>query len=670
MGTRFNRNDANVPDDRLFASDFITDQNAQDVDLLQIAKDFGCLPCLGTGLEVTEKSASEHKVQISAGWSYDKDGHRITVETAQEAVLITWDGTTNYVRIAYTSTTDTSRPAHRTGVSYPTLKKDSFTITISTATPGLDDIVLATIRQNGTDPMSLSVSERITRTCKLVPQSSVPAVAAEEGTGTGAEPPPPGQQNQLPDLPKGRTIPMPVILSGTRNGVAWNGIETVMPEELGRTTAAINALTLERVNLKSGTPLADVKVWIGDWGTGQRSGTTGQEKRCVFSMPTKSGVSAWDDHLWISDPPGASKYFLIKHDESWYSLITDSGSNWIECVDDVPSGAAAEYYVCPYAEKYRVEAIPYETDSVLRVADFKGTVFVPRRASPAAPLVVVQNLNLGGKYKLQAASMITGDNFTKYAEADFVVGSDLLLCWEPETEEVAVNPVDGGVELVIPAPGTSKPDPEAYEICYTYGTDSTSDPATPDFSNSEHPTIRSKERKMKLDVPPGRKVNVKVRAVRSRMVMRCTGMDKVLSLVGTRAGGVSLRRNRKTFSNHFIVTSLAASATKTVDIQKLPNPIWPESISLFNPTDAAQTNLEVYVHGSNQAFDAGRKIQIGTGGEASTIDARGWVEKAISDFRITDPAMKVTLKNIATSPQTLELNYTVQYREDSDTELN
>lgn len=667
MSTRFNRNDANVPDDRLFAADFQVDQNGQDGDLLQIAKDFGCLPCLGSGLKVTEKEAATHKIEISAGWAYDVDGHRITVESAQEAVLIAWDGSTvNYVKITWASTTDTPRNAHRTGVSYNTRKKDSFTITVTTSAPGVNDIVLATVVQNGTDSMTIEVTERLARTCKLVPQSSIPAVAEEEGTGTGAEPPPPGQQNELPDLPKGRTIPMPIILSGTRSGAAWSGIETIMPEELGRTTAAQAAVSLSRVNLKSGTPLADVKVWIGDWGQGQRSGTPGQEKRCVFSMPTKSGVSAWDADLWITDPPGASKYFLVKHDESWYSQITDSGSDWVECVDDIPSGAAAEYYICPYAEKYESQTVPYETDAVLSVVQANTTRQTIRIASPVTPMALIKNLNLGGKYRLKVASVISGDNYTKWAETDFVVGSDLVVCWEPASAYLNVVAVDGGVEVTVPDKTSGKPEPEAFEICYTYG----DDPPEPDFTNTEHPTLRFKERKFKLDVPPGKKVRVKARAERSRLIMKCSGSEKTLtsSELYVLAGGVSLRRNYKLFTNPISESSVAASGTKLADQQKLPNPIWVKSISLYNPTDSSQTNFEVYVHGSNEAYTSGRKIQIGTGGDATEVGARGWVQKAISDYKITDPAVMVTIKNIDTGSQNFTLRYTVEYQEDSPTE--
>jgi hypothetical protein len=673
MSSRFNRNDTHVPDDRLFPDDFITDQNGQDADLLQLAKDFGCLPCLGEGLEVTEKEAVSHTIQISAGWAYDKDGHRITVESAQEASLETWDNSTNYVKIAFVSTTDTARPAHRTGVSYDTRKKDFYTITVSTDAPAVSDIVLATVRQNETNPISISLTDRIQRTCKLIPQSSIPAVAEEEGTGTGAEPPPPGQQPELPDLPKGRTVPMPIILSGTRSGEAWGGIETVMPEELGRTTAAQTAVILERVNQKTGTPLADVKIWIGDWGQGQRDGSN--LKKCNFTGPTKSGA-LWDDNLWIlgpdDTPPGPGYYYLVKHDESWYSKITGAGNNgtanWVICENDLPDAVAAEYYVCPYAERYESQSQAYETDVTVSPVHVNTTRQAIRIASPVTPMALLKGLNLGGKYKFKVASLVSGDNYTKWAEADFIVGSDLVLCWEPESANLNVVAVDGGVEITIPAKASGKADPEAYELVYTYG----DTPEDPDFDNTAHPTVRIKERVQKLDVPPGQKVKVKCRAIRSRQVMQCSGSPRVLTPSDTYvvAGGVANLRNRKFFTNPISAASLATGATKVVDIQKIPNAVWPEAIMLVNLTAAAEQDFEVYVYGSNQTYDAGRKIMIGTGGDASNVPANGGsVEKDFADFKITDPGLKLTIKNIGSGTQTFDLRYTLQYREDAGSKI-
>ncbi len=675
MSTRFNRNDTHVPDDRLFPDDFITDQNGQDADLLQLAKDFGCLPCLGEGLEVTEKEAVSHTIQISAGWAYDKDGRRITVESAQEALLTAWDNTTNYVKISYVSTTDTARPAHRTAVSYNTRKKDSYVITVSTDAPGVSDIVLASVRQDETDPMSISLTDRIQRTCKLIPQSSIPEVAVEEGTGTGAEPALPGNQPELHDLPKGRKIPMPVILSGTRNGASWDGIETVMPEELGRTATAQAAVTLERVNLKSGTPLADVKVWIGDWGTGQRD--SGNAKKCNFTMPTMSGVSAWIEKLWVTDidhgkeVDGPGYYYLVKSDESWFSKITDSSSSSVICEEDLPDAYSATYYICPYADKYRAQSFPYKEELGTETPSLTHPYTVRnynRVQSPVAPVVLIKDLNLGGLYRIKTASEISGENYTKWAEADFIVGSDLLVCWEPESPNLNVVAVDGGVEITIPTHSTGSIEPEAYELVYTYG----DSPADPDFNNSAHPTIRPKERVVKLDVPPGQKVKVKCRAIRSRMAMKCSGVVKVLSPSDTYvvAGGVANLRNRKYFTNPISASSLAASSTKVVDIQKIPNAVWPEAIMLVNLTAAAEQDFEVYVYGSNQTYDAGRKIMIGTGGDASNVPADGGsVEKDFADFKITDPGLKLLIKNIGSSSQTFDLRYTLQYREDAGSKI-
>lgn len=650
MSDRFNRNDVNVPDDRLFPADFIVDQNGQDADFLQLARDFGCLPCIGSGLEVTSYSDVDHKIEISAGWAYDVDGRRITVESARQAVLAAWDNTTNYVIISHDFETDTSRPAHRTGTSYDTRKADSFTITVTTTSPGVDDIVLATCTQDGTDPIVVSEGARLERSCKLIAQSMIPEVLE---TPPSAQPP--GQQPELPDLPRGRKVPMPIIL----------GIETVMPEELGRTTAAVSTLTLERVNLKSGTPIADVKIWIGDWGSGQRDGS--DTKKCNFDMNSMhSGITSWDDDLWITDPPGY--YYLVRHDESWFSRVTDSGSDWVICEDDVPSGSAAEYYICPYAERYRVETVPYQTDAVLAVPYAINNVDYCVKRSPTSPVITARGLNLGGKYRLKVASMITGDNFTKWAEADFIVGSDLLLCWQPAAASLTLNSIDGGVEVVIPGIIADTALPEAYELCYTYGLE---DVAEPDFDNSDHPTVRIKDRRIKLDVPPGYKVKVRVRAINRRMIMRCTGTDVILTPDYTNdkmyfAGGVSRLRNRKTYANPISEADLAQSTPKLVDQQKLANPIWVETISLFNPTDTAKTNFEVYVHGSTQNYSSGRKIQIGGQGcDETEVGVRGWVQKEITDYRITDPAMKVTIVNTTTS-QSFDLRYTIQYKEDSE----
>lgn len=665
MSTRFNRNNENVPDDRLFPDDFIDDQNGQDTDLLQLAKDFGCLPCVGEGLEVTSYNQVDHEVQVAVGWAYDKNGRRLYIESAQIVTLTDTSGNANYIMLTYKSVSSSNRPAHRTGVSYPTRLSDSFEITVrSTPAPQTDEICLANCKQTGTDTITVEITERLNISCKLVAQSMVPGVAE---TPPASEPP--GSTPELPDLPKGRNVPMPIILHGTRSGAAWEGIETIMLEGYGRTTAAINALTLERVNLKSGTPLADVKIWIGDWGQGQRDST--DTKKCNFVMPTKSGCSAWDDDIWIQDPPGY--YFLVKSDESWYSRITDSGSDYVICEDELPDASVSEYFVCPYAEKYRVEASPFETDEVILSAYGINHVDYGIRRSPTSPVVTIKSLNLGGKYRLKVASMITSENFTKWAEHDFIVGSDLIFCWQSATSYLTTTPVDGGVEVTIPMPAGTKT-PEAYEICYTYG----KDPATvadPSFDDPTHATIRTSEQVAKLDIPPGSVVKVSARALRHRIVMRCSGTDRVLTpdytTVGNIfAGGVSLRRNRKAFTNPINESTVASSSTRLADQQKLANPIWVESIALFNPTDSAKTNFEVYVHGSNQAATSGRKIQIGgSGNDASEVGARGWVQKEISDFRVTDQAMAVTIKNTYTASQDFDLRYTVQYREDSDASI-
>jgi len=119
MSNRFNRNDTNVADDRLFPADFQVDQNGQDADILQLAKDLGCLPCLGSGLDVTSKSEVDHKVEVAAGWAYDVDGHRITISSAQEVVLTDTAGGNNYIILAHQYDTDTARPAHRNFIRYP-----------------------------------------------------------------------------------------------------------------------------------------------------------------------------------------------------------------------------------------------------------------------------------------------------------------------------------------------------------------------------------------------------------------------------------------------------------------------------------------------------------------------------------------------------------------------
>lgn len=680
MSTRFNRNDANVPDDRLFPDDFIVDQNGQDTDLLQLAQDFGCLPCIGEGLVVSEKNASTHEIEISAGWAYDSAGRRITVESAKGGTLAEWDGTTtNYVLIAWASATDTSRPAHRTGISYDTRIKDSYTITVTDEEPDELDIVLATVVQNGTNPMSIGVALRPPRSCKLISEDKIPGVEQEGETG---EPPKPGSEEKLPDLPKGKTVPMPIILCGTRNGSDWLGVETILPETLGRTAAAINALTLERVNLKSGTPLADVKVWIGDWGTGAKRGSEGDDRYiCDFSMgDIASGVSSWADDLWINDPPGQYAYYLVKDNESWYAPIHSSGSNWVKVKveegNEIPGSGI--YYICPYAEQYRSQTFPYKDDAEVSYIHPFTARHYDRIFSPVAPVVLIKELNLGGKYNIKVASVISGDNYTKWAEVQtkvvdtyypyFIVGSDLVRCWVPAATNLTILEVDGGVQVTIPGPSPGETEPEAYEVCYTFGNDLTPDPATPDFDNPEHPTIRVKDRVFKLDTPPGKKVKIRCRAIHSRLIMRCLGTNKIISHSTdfVTGGGASRLRNRKMFTNPIKETGLAAGAYKPVDQQKLANSIWVDAISLFNPTDDTKTDFEVYVHGSNQNYTAGRKIKIGGSGcDATEIGGRGWTKKTITDYRITDDAMMITILNTESAgSEDFELRYTVEYHED------
>lgn len=684
MSERFNRENQadHIKEDRLFPDDFIDDQDGQDADLLQLAADFGCVPCIGDGLDVTALDPpSDNKVQVSDGWAYDKDGRRISVGVPKTVLLENTTGGDNYIILYHEYVESESRPAHRTGTVYPTRISDWFEIKVLSANPGEEDkgIVLAkcTKQTEPEEKIIVETNERVAPSCRLVAQSMIEV----KTTGGPRKGPPPGKKPELPDYPLGRDIPMPIILSGTRNGSAWNGIETILPELLGITDTATSTLTLERVNLKSGTALADVKIWIGDWGEGYQD--SGNHAKCIFNMSTiASGVSAWDADLWTSN--NAGYYYLVRSDESWYSKITDSGADYVICENDLPTDSTETYYICPYAEKYRGQAFPYAQVAPEQpeyvVLEHPYTVDQYHQiASPMAPLVLLKDLNVGGHYKLKVTSVISTDNYTEWAEADFVVGQDLRVCWEPATDYLTVTPVDGGVEVAIPAPsGTTEP-PEAYELCYTYGKDAASVP-DPSFDDSTHSTIRTSEQLVKLDIPPGYVVKLAGRAIIHRIVMQCAGENKILTpdytTVGNIvAGGISLRRNRKAFTNPIDIPMdepLEAQTTRLVDQQKLPNPIWPESISLFNPTDQTKTDFEVYIHGSNEDYLAGRKIQINNlqGNDATQIGARGWVQKTITDFRITDPAMKVTVKNTHdTNPLDLELRYTIQYYEDTAGEI-
>jgi len=88
--------------------------------------------------------------------------------------------------------------------------------------------VLANCSQTGTGTITIELADRLVTSCRMIAQSMIPEVAEEDADG-----PPPGQQNELPDYPKGRTIPMPIILQGTRNGESWSGIKPTLPENLG-----------------------------------------------------------------------------------------------------------------------------------------------------------------------------------------------------------------------------------------------------------------------------------------------------------------------------------------------------------------------------------------------------------------------------------------------------
>jgi len=687
MSTRFNREHAEVANDRLFPDDFQVDQGGQDEDIGRLVKDLGCLPCIGGGLDVTRKSNAPPVMTVSAGWAYDIDGdygRRITVSSPTDVELPTDEyNIDRFIVIAHKFVTDTPRNAHRTGASYDTRKKDSFEITVETSL-GIGDICLAKCVQPsaGAEIQITTEGVRLSRECKLISQDKVPGVIPE-GEEAAGPPPPPGSKPELPDYPKGRDVPMPIILQGTRSGEAWSGIETIMPEELGRTTAASNMLTLERVNLKSGTPLADVKIWIGDWGDGWRDSNDPTNRTCIFSMPTKSGVTEWKTTptpLWVTSPPGY--YYLVKADESWCAKITDSGSNWVKVEEgkEVPSGPAAEYYICPYAEIYRSQVIPYKTDAAPDTTNLQTIRSYNRIASPVAPVVLIKSLNLGGKYKIKVASVVSGDNYTNWAKMDFVVGSDIIPVWEPDSDFITAEPVDGGLKITIPAPVQYTTVPDAYEVCFTF--DKNAVPADPSFSNEEHPTVRSRERVFKIDIPPGLRAKVYVRAIKYRMVMKdkTTGDDKVITTnpddtpnkeTYVASGGIGLRRNRKAFTgmiNEQDVPETEPESIVCVDEIPLPNPIWPEKIFLFNPTVAAQTDFEVYIHGGNETYSSGRKFQIGEGGDESEVGARGSQEKAISDYRITDDTMMVTIKNIGSSLQTFDLRYGVQYREDTEAE--
>jgi hypothetical protein len=683
MSTRFNREHAEVANDRLFPDDFQVDQGGQDEDIGRLVKDLGCLPCIGGGLDVTRKSNAPPVMTVSAGWAYDIDGdygRRITVSSPTDVELPTDEyNIDRFIVIAHKFVTDTLRNAHRTGASYDTRKKDSFEITVETSL-GIGDICLAKCVQPsaGAEIQITTEGVRLSRECKLISQDKVPGVIPE-GEEAAGPPPPPGSKPELPDYPKGRDVPMPIILSGTRNEATWGGIETILPEELGRTTAASNMLTLERVNLKSGTALADVKVWIGDWGDGVRDGEN--DRKCNFAMPTVSGATAWDLGLWVSNDAGY--YYLVKADESWHSKITDSGATWVICEDDLPDAASDEYYICPYAELYRLQTIPYKPDATPHIAAVHTTREYNRFASPTAPLVTAKELNLGGEYKIKVASVVSGDNYTNWAEMDFVVGSDIIPVWEPDSDFITAESVDGGLKITIPAPVQDTTVPDAYEVCFTFDKDAV--PADPSFSNEEHPTVRSRERVFKIDIPPGLRAKVYVRAIKYRMVMKdkTTGDNKVITTnpddtpnkeTYVTSGGIGLRRNRKQFTGVIAEENIPVDPPDNVvvaDEVPLPNPIWPERIYLFNPdpkvTDP-QTEFEVYIHGSNQDYLAGRKIEISSSSDHTSIGPKASVEESFTDFRITDNAMTITVKNLDTAVNRVNLRYGIQYREDSEAE--
>jgi hypothetical protein len=110
-------------------------------------------------------------------------------------------------------------------------------------------------------------------------------------------------------------------------------------------------------------------------------------------------------------------------------------------------------------------------------------------------------------------------------------------------------------------------------------------------------------------------------------------------------------------------------AVVVADEVPLPNPITVERIYLFNPEPKGsppQTEFEVYAHGSNQDCTAGEKIEISGSGDYPYINPKTAVEKTFTNFRITDKAMTITVKNLDSDLNTVNLRYGIQYMEDVD----
>ena len=156
--SRFNRNDPNVQDDKFYLDDYRANLNDLEARLLQILKDFEVLPCRGEGLTL-KYDAGTGEITITAGWGYDREGHRIVVPSDVN-IIPTLSVGNNYVILRYRAVETNPRAAFYTGITYNTRIVDSYEIvTTDTLSATETGIVLGNLQYDGTNVV-IDYSER------------------------------------------------------------------------------------------------------------------------------------------------------------------------------------------------------------------------------------------------------------------------------------------------------------------------------------------------------------------------------------------------------------------------------------------------------------------------------------------------------------------------------
>lgn len=458
MSTKFNRNDANVPDDKFYPEDYKTDVNAVEEDLEYFGEDLGVLPFIVAGLEVTSPTPTSSYVEVSAGQARDKDNHRVAVGSTQQVTLTDLVGGDNYIVLDHKYSTDTPRNAYHTGTEYNTRKYDDFELSCVGAKP-TDKIILANVKREGgqnviyTDERTGPVPTHQQNTDTHTSQDEF-YVGGPEGTGKKAlkaQPPPPTPTRLR-------------LLCGWEADLKKDGFA-------GSTDHRVSK--------------GYVKAKWGDYG----SGTGGTNSFTV----TESDLGSYDDDEWTGQ-------YLCDSNSDLFKVTGNTG--WILTVEGDP--ASGSFVLGPNAEQYRAigEYVPK-----LATPDGKPVRVHGRQdiaESAVANEMFFWGIEPGSQFRVKGQSLGSWLHESDSPWTSWVT-IDVLVTRITAALNAKATPKVGGIVISC----DSHPDADGIEIAYTED-----GKTVPDFAEKSHLYVAPAGRfTVQIPTAPKAPVKAKVRYV-------------------------------------------------------------------------------------------------------------------------------------------------------------